>query len=74
MSNCKCSCLISIVAKCNDLCAIDINNKEVYEGYVPHDLNIGGGDYIRIKYCADCGKLQGKWPLDLSSYLTPIED
>ncbi len=32
-------------------------------GYVPYDLNIGGGDYIEFKYCLDCGQIQGTFPI-----------
>jgi hypothetical protein len=30
-----------------------------HDGYVPSIKGIGGGDYIQIKVCADCGTLQG---------------
>lgn len=33
------------------------------EGYLPHDLGIGGGDDVDITVCLDCGQLQGTWPL-----------
>lgn len=31
--------------------------------YVPYNLNIGGGDYIEIAVCLDCGQMQGTWPV-----------
>jgi len=31
---------------------------EIIKGYVPHDFNIGGGDYIDFRYCLDCGRIQ----------------
>lgn len=46
----------------------DLNNFE-YAGvesspysYVPYGLNIGGGDYIELEICLECGQLQGEWP------------
>lgn len=34
-----------------------------HEGYVPRDLGIGSGDYMELDYCADCGQIQGEFPL-----------
>lgn len=39
------------------------SRKPRVECYVPYDLNIGGGDYIDIKVCLDCGQMQGEWPI-----------
>ncbi len=33
-----------------------------YEGYVPSDMGIGGGDDMAFAYCLDCGQIQGRWP------------
>lgn len=67
--NCiKCNSLriIEINAKCSDCCNIEINDKE-HDGYVPYDINIGGGDYIRFSFCLNCGFIQNQFPLPLSS-------
>lgn len=61
MSNCSCSRIAQIHAKCSDMFSARIGGKE-YEGYVPSDLGIGGGDYVKFKYCLDCGKIQEKFP------------
>jgi len=37
-----------------------------YSGYVPYGLGIGGGDYMNIRVCLDCGQLQGAFPLPIS--------
>lgn len=62
--------VISIWGKVSDcfLAVCESNNKE-YEGYVPNDLGIGddSGDYIKFKYCAECGTIQGKFPLEKTS-------
>jgi len=36
-----------------------------YFGYVPRDMGIGGGDYVKFSYCADCGQIQGEFPVKL---------
>lgn len=52
----------SISAKCDDRCQIyDTHNNIERNDYVP-PIQIGGGDYIKFKYCLDCGKIQGKFP------------
>jgi hypothetical protein len=51
-----------INAKCKDLCFVDIGGQE-HDGYVPSDMGIGGGDYVEIDLCLNCGHVQGDWPL-----------
>jgi hypothetical protein len=59
---CKCERLMSVTAKCGDLCHIRAGKCEM-NSYVPNHLGIGGGDYIRFDYCLDCGKIQGSFPI-----------
>lgn len=54
--------IISICAKCSDLCHIYFNNKE-RDGYVPRNLGIGGGDYIEFNLDTISGQIQGWKPL-----------
>lgn len=54
--------LASIDGKTSDCNSIDIEGKE-FDGYVPDDIGIGGGDYIEMTWCLDCGQIQGKWPV-----------
>ena len=63
--NCQSMRMAFVSAKCSDLCGVSIMDKN-YDGYVPNDLGIGGGDYIRINFCLDCGQLNGNWPLPKS--------
>jgi hypothetical protein len=66
--NCiKCSSdrILSVNAKCSDRCIFNFGDHE-YDGYVPEDCGIGGGDYVYFKVCLDCGQMQGKWPLPKS--------
>ena len=50
--------ILTIGGKVSDMFNADFKNAN-YEGYVPHDLGIGGGDYIEMEICLDCGKVQG---------------
>jgi hypothetical protein len=62
-----CTCgddrIMHVSAKCSDLCYVSFPNGHENNGYVPNGVNIGGGDYINIKVCMNCGKIQGEWPL-----------
>ena len=62
---CNSSRVVSIAAHCNDLCIVTHADQE-YEGYVPDDLGIGGGDDVEIDLCLDCGQLQGTWPVPIT--------
>lgn len=48
--------MVLIAAKCGDLVQIQ-HNDVTHVGNIPEKLSIGGGDYIRIAYCASCLKL-----------------
>lgn len=66
---CNSSRIISISAKCSDLCSITYPNgvnasySRNARGYVPEIENIGSGDYIKIQVCLECGQVQGKFPV-----------
>jgi hypothetical protein len=55
-----------ILARCSDMCSVDLAGKHRH-GYVPSDLGVGGGDDIQFRYCLDCGQLQGRFPLPPTS-------
>ena len=64
--------IASINAHCIDSFSFFYGGKE-YNGYVPEKVGIGyryggaedsGGDDVSFYYCIDCGKMQGKFPLD----------
>jgi len=68
--SCRSTRIINVSGKSRDmnfvLCLAD-NYKS--EGYVPDGLNIGSGDYIEFEYCANCGQIQGEFPIKhLGSY------
>lgn len=62
-NSCDSERILGVSAKCSDLCACDFNGFE-RDGYVPHDIGIGGGDYIEFDLCLECGKVQGQFPLE----------
>lgn len=51
--------------RCNSIRVLNVsaNRNGDAEGYVPHYLGIGDGDYVEFSYCADCGQIQGAFPL-----------
>ena len=63
-NRCKCGSerIASVNGKTSDCCSVNMGSKAL-RGYVPTDMGIGGGDYIRFKYCLDCGSIQDKFPL-----------
>lgn len=66
-SRCKSIRIANAGGKCSDLFGVSIQideeNVQEHDGYVPDDLGIGGGDYMEVSYCLDCGQIQGTWPL-----------
>lgn len=83
---CKSTTLLACGGKvCDMFWATYIANGNQYEGYVPNDIGIGGGDYIEFSYCLDCGQIQNwcsahkgesvsgevKWQI---TYLIPTSD
>lgn len=60
-------------AKCSDMCNWSVNGSEA-SGYVPQDMGVGGGDYLEIKFCLDCGQLQGRFPFLTTEIEKDISD
>jgi hypothetical protein len=61
-SNCRSTRVLRATAHCSDLftCVVGLCT---YDGDVPYDLGIGGGDDMTIFLCLNCGHVQGAWPL-----------
>ena len=55
--NCDENKVISVTAKCKDMCDITYADGTNYDGYVPANLGIGEGDYIELTFCTDCRML-----------------
>jgi len=56
---CKCGSnrIISVCTKSSDRNFVQFEDQE-HDGYVPHLIAIGGGDYLEFDYCAECGCIQ----------------
>ena len=61
---CNSERVLEVMGKCSDMCHITYPKGHIHSGYVPRDLNIGGGDYLQFSYCADCGRIQGDFPIE----------
>ena len=58
---CKCGSqrLVEISGKCSDLCFTTVNHLNLEkDGYAPFFPFTGGGDYVELNFCADCGYIQ----------------
>ena len=53
-------------AQGDDRAYVEVQGKQ-HDGYLPHDLGIGGGGVLDIVVYLNCGQLQGKWPLSVSN-------
>jgi hypothetical protein len=60
--NCSGDRIVTISAKCSDLCVVRYDGKE-HVGYVPNGIGIGGDDYVEFHYCLFCGQIQDKFPM-----------
>lgn len=60
--------IATIMGKCSDLCSIRMKNIK-YNGYVPYNIGIGGGDYLNLTVCLTCGKLQDFKAPDLEDFI-----
>lgn len=61
---CKKSAMIHIQGKCDDKFTAQLGNVYGYgPDYVPDNIGIGKGDYIEFSYCAECGQIQGEFPV-----------
>lgn len=57
--------IVLVSGKCSDLFSCSFGDDK-YQGEVPKDLGIGGGDYMSFEYCAECGKIQGEFPIEVN--------
>jgi len=59
---CESTRLADVTAKCSDCCTFRTGDID-QNGYVPGGMGIGGGDYVEMDYCLECGQIQGEWPV-----------
>lgn len=65
--------LVGVGGKTSDMCNV-INHEtgaETINSYVPPNIGLGRDeDYIEFDYCAECGQMQGKFPVKLPAKLS----
>jgi len=55
---------IQITAKCDDRFGMSVPELDIrIGGYVPRNMGVGGGDYVRLTIDNDTGKIEGWKPL-----------
>jgi len=59
---CKSERVLSMSAKCSDLCHCYFMGHEK-DGYAPDLDPLSGGDYIEFDVCLECGQVQGEFPI-----------
>ena len=58
--------IMTISGKVSDMFGLTIESENIdYDGYVPYDLGVGGGDYIKLDIDISTGQIQN-WPKDLT--------
>ena len=75
---CKCgnyTRFLNVQGKCSDLSFTSVPHlKYENDGYAPHIPGLGGGDYIEVQVCLNCGLLQGfKAPYSDEDLKTTLE-
>jgi hypothetical protein len=58
---CKSIRLLNVCAKTSDCVYFRLGQAEHHD-YIPHELNLGDGDYVHFAICLDCGQIQGEYP------------
>lgn len=72
---CNSKRVLEASGKCSDCFGCSIGGVELVESdYVPEDLGIGGGDYMEICVCLDCGKMQNDFPLPFAECEKDVSD
>jgi hypothetical protein len=69
---CESDRILDISGKCSDCCGYSLKGKQG-DGYVPSGLGVGGGDYLEVIVCLDCGQLQGTFPCPQSELEEEME-
>jgi hypothetical protein len=70
---CNSERVLDVSGKTSDCCSLEINSIE-HHGYVLPDLGVGKGDYLKFQVCLNCGQMQGKYPLKMSSLEKQAEE
>jgi len=59
--NCGSDRIMDCTGKTSDLCVAEFKG-QFHNGECPKEVGIGGGDYMKIEYCLECGQMQGDFP------------
>ena len=65
--------VLSLSAKCSDMCSVRYPDGTRSEGYVPYGIGIGGGDYVEMKICVDC-KVVIDFPATEDVLTAPVDE
>jgi hypothetical protein len=70
--------ILKFSAKCSDLFGgslyVNGEHKKEFDGYVPFDLGIGGGDYVELDIDLDTGQIIGWEKPDIEKTLSECEE
>ena len=58
---CNSDRVLSLNGKTADMCCSRFKG-ERRDDYPPRVKGLGGGDYISVEVCLECGQVQGEWP------------
>jgi len=62
---CKSERVGTVGGKTSDLANFSVYSEGIdHQGEVPSIPVIGGGDYLSIDFCLDCGQIQGEFPIN----------
>ena len=62
--SCESPRIARISAKHSDAFQIQVPHLDIdIGGYAPRIAGVCGGDYMRLSFCLDCGKIQGFKPI-----------
>ena len=60
---CGANRVVFVCGKTSDMCSVKYKGGSRHD-YVPHGIGLGSDeDYIEFAYCAECGQMQGKFPI-----------
>jgi hypothetical protein len=70
--------ILSITAKCTDLCQTEYINKRGMitktDGYVPRNIGIGAGDYVVLDIDMETGQIQNWKPVTDSQVIESLKE
>jgi len=68
--HCGAARVLDVVVKCSDAAMLRMNGIS-HDGYMPHNLGLGGGDYLEFAVCLECARLQRTGPVGHTKFDPP---